>query len=81
MRRIAEFFLYRYVNDSVLTPVRIGPYFQTTPRDAYYHCFGLLVNWRALWVGAHYSPAHKRLCVNLLPGVTLWWTRPGGQLP
>ncbi|QHJ82054.1 MAG: hypothetical protein [Bacteriophage sp.] len=42
---------------------------------------GLLVNWRALWVGAHYSKHDKRLCLNLLPCVTLWWTKPGGRLP
>lgn len=45
------------------------------------HSFGLLVNWRALWVGAHYSKHDKRLCLNLLPCVTLWWTKPGGKLP
>jgi hypothetical protein len=48
---------------------------------AYYHTFGLLLNLSSMWIGAHYSPAHKRLCVNLLPCVTLWWTKPGGQLP
>lgn len=77
MRRLIEWF--KYPGEPV--PVRIGPYFKAEGRIAYYHCFGLLVNWRAMWVGAHYSAAHKRLCVNLLPGVTLWWTKPGGQLP
>lgn len=42
---------------------------------------GLLVNWRAFWVGAHYSKTDKRLCLNLIPCVTLWWTKPGGRLP
>lgn len=48
---------------------------------AYLHCFGLLLNASALWVGAHYSPAHKRWCVNILPCVTVWWAKPGGKLP
>lgn len=42
---------------------------------------GLLVNWKAFWVGWHYSEHHKRLCVNLIPCVTIWWTKPGGYLP
>lgn len=45
------------------------------------HSVGLLVNWRAFWVGAHYSKTDKRLCLNLLPCVTLWWTKPDGRLP
>ena len=45
------------------------------------HQVGLLVNWQALWVGAHYSTYAKRWCVNLLPCVTVWWTKPGGRLP
>lgn len=81
MKRLLEFFLYRYESERFCTPVRIHPYFQTEPREAMYHCVGLLLNKNALWVGAHYSPAHKRLCINVLPGVTLWWTKPGGMLP
>lgn len=49
--------------------------------NASFHCFGLLVNWRALWIGTHYSKHDKRLCLNLLPCITLWWARPGGKLP
>lgn len=80
MKRLIEYFLYPDEQRREL--VRIHPYWLIeNKREAYYHCFGLLVNWRAQWVGWHYSPAHKRLCVNLLPGVTLWWAKPGGQLP
>lgn len=42
---------------------------------------GLIVSPRALWIGAHYSPYNKRLCVNLLPCVTFWITVPGGNEP
>lgn len=42
---------------------------------------GLLFNWRAFWVGGHYSKKDKRLCINLVPCLTLWWAKPGGKLP
>lgn len=42
---------------------------------------GLLFNIRSLWVGAHYSSFNKRLCVNLVPCVTLWVCLPGGKVP
>lgn len=45
------------------------------------YAFGLLFNSNALWVGAHYSKQNKRLCVNLLPCLTVWVTLPGGMLP
>lgn len=47
----------------------------------YLHSAGLLFNWRAFWIGWHYSPAHKRLCINLLPCLTVWYVKPGGMLP
>lgn len=46
-----------------------------------HHGVGLLVNWRSLWVGAHYSEHHRRWCINPLPCITIWWTKPGGYLP
>lgn len=48
-------------------------------RDA--HQFGLLLSRQSAWVGVHYSSHNRRLCVNLLPFVTLWWTQPGGVRP
>ena len=42
---------------------------------------GLILNWRSLWVGAHYSSFNKRLCVNLLPCVTLWVCGKDGNVP
>ncbi|AHB12113.1 hypothetical protein Paz_16 [Xylella phage Paz] len=41
----------------------------------------LLFNARRLWVGVHYSPANRRWCVNLLPGVTICITKAGGVEP
>lgn len=45
------------------------------------NCCGLLYSPNAAWVGIHYSAHNKRLCMNLFPFLTLWWVRPGGQLP
>lgn len=42
---------------------------------------GLLFRMSSFWVGAHWSPYNKRLCVNLIPGVTFWLTLPGGNAP
>jgi hypothetical protein len=42
---------------------------------------GAVLNWRAFWIGAHWGSINRRLCVNLLPFVTLWLTFPGGTEP
>lgn len=42
---------------------------------------GLLFNKGSLWVGAHWSAYNQRLCVNLVPCLTLWFTMPGGNTP
>lgn len=43
--------------------------------------FGLFFNRSALWMGAHYSPANRRWCINVLPCTTFWLTLPGGNVP
>lgn len=42
---------------------------------------GVLFNKHALWVGLHYSPYNKRWCLNLLPCLTVWFTKAGGTVP
>ncbi|WP_397381117.1 hypothetical protein [Pseudomonas sp.] len=42
---------------------------------------GLIINWRGLWVGFHYSSFNKRLCMNLIPCVTIWVCGKGGNVP
>ena len=42
---------------------------------------GLLLNAGSLWVGAHYSAFNRRLCINIVPCLTLWVVLPGGTLP
>lgn len=42
---------------------------------------GILFNLRAFWVGAHYSSYNKRLCVNLVPFITVWTVFEGGKTP
>ncbi len=43
--------------------------------------FGLLHRWGSLWVGAHWSPGNKRLCINVIPTITLWITLKDGIPP
>ncbi len=43
--------------------------------------WGLLFNYRALWIGMHGSKPNGRLCINLLPCLTVWVCRPGGKQP
>lgn len=42
---------------------------------------GLLFRLGSAWVGVHYSPHHKRFCINVVPFVTLWIIRKGGVAP
>ena len=42
---------------------------------------GWLVNKGSAWLGVHYSRANRRWCINLIPCVTLWITKPGGNTP
>lgn len=43
--------------------------------------YGILFRTVSWWVGAHWSPVNKRLCVNIVPMVTIWFTLKGGQVP
>lgn len=43
--------------------------------------FGWLWQWGGAWVGVHYSKQNRRFCVNLVPCITVWATRPGGKVP
>lgn len=42
---------------------------------------GVLFRLSSVWIGVHYSPYNKRYCINLIPCVTLWITKPGGIRP
>lgn len=42
---------------------------------------GVLWNPHALWVGAHYSKYNRRLCVNIVPCLTVWLSLEGGTEP
>lgn len=46
-----------------------------------YGSWGLCLQPGAFWIGAHWSPHNRRLCVNVLPFVTLWVTALGGKAP
>lgn len=76
MRRLIECFLYGSKLVRVPDPNRVRKFAPPLPRKAYFHCFGVLFNPKAFWVGAHYGSKDKRLCLNLLPFVTLWGLSP-----
>jgi len=42
---------------------------------------GVLFNPSAVWFGAHWSGFNRRLCVNVVPCLTLWVVLPGGTEP
>lgn len=42
---------------------------------------GLRLSVGAMWIGWHYARYHRRLCINLVPCVTVWIVWPGGTLP
>lgn len=44
--------------------------------------FGILFRSFSFWVGVHYSPYNRRVCVNLLPMLTVWFlTDVKGEAP
>ena len=75
MKRIIEFVKRPYMGWTLARVPR------KTPEPALLPRVGLLWNSGAVWLGYHYSDHHKRLCVNLLPFLTIWYTRPGGVHP
>lgn len=43
--------------------------------------YGLLISPCSFWIGAHWSRYHRRLCINLIPFLTIWIVWPGGDTP
>ena len=42
---------------------------------------GILFQPGAWWIGIHRSVVEKRLCVNVIPMITIWILLPGGKAP
>lgn len=42
---------------------------------------GVLFRLASFWVGAHWSPYNRRLCINPVPCVTVWIAFAGGRVP
>ena len=70
----------RVVPGTPATCVRTGTIVTSVPARKGW-AFGVLVNTSALWVGAHYYNATKRWCINVLPCLTVWFTKRGGTVP
>ena len=85
MRRLLQCFYYPGPSKPGFYRVRnpdSDPNWPVVPlQRAHYQCFGVLFNWKACWIGAHYSKQNKRLCINVVPFLTVWWARPGGMCP
>jgi hypothetical protein len=49
------------------------------------HYLGVRTGWLfrpgSLWIGAHWSKANRRWCINFVPCVTFWIVLPGGNVP
>lgn len=42
---------------------------------------GIIVRYWSVWIGFHYSVFNKRLCLNIIPCLTIWITLKGGVPP
>lgn len=42
---------------------------------------GVLFQPGAWWIGIHKSDVERRLCINVIPMLTVWVTLPGGRAP
>lgn len=42
---------------------------------------GILFRPGSLWIGVHWSPRNKRLCINLVPCITIWVVPADGAVP
>lgn len=43
--------------------------------------FGILFQPGAWWIGIHRSVVEKRLCINIIPMLTVWVLMKGGKPP
>lgn len=48
-------------------------FFQNSKRH-----YGYLFRKESFWIGLHYSKECKIYCLNLIPCLTIWWTKKGG---
>jgi len=42
---------------------------------------GILFNRGGAWIGWHWSEYNQRLCINVVPFLTIWVTLPDGKVP
>ena len=43
--------------------------------------YGLLFRKESWWIGIHWSSYNKRLCINIIPMLTVWFAAHDGQVP
>lgn len=42
---------------------------------------GFLPRLSSFWIGVHWSPYNRRLCINVVPCLTVWVCLKGGRVP
>jgi len=42
---------------------------------------GITVKLQSVWIGYYYSELNKRVCINLIPFVTIWIVSNKGKTP
>lgn len=42
---------------------------------------GIMTRLGSGWIGYHWSKTHKRLCINIIPFLTIWFVGRGGSIP
>lgn len=42
---------------------------------------GIICGFSRFWIGYHWSSYNKRLCINIVPFITIWVVFPGGTVP
>lgn len=43
--------------------------------------YGMIIRLKSFWIGVHYSDYNKRYCINIIPCITIWWTKKHGRAP
>ncbi len=43
--------------------------------------WGIVLRYESFWIGVHYSGYNKRFCLNIIPGLTIWWIKKDGKQP
>jgi hypothetical protein len=43
--------------------------------------WGFILRHKSFWIGLHYSDYNNRYCLNIIPGIIIWWIGKYGKVP